>query len=68
VDGSEFALDLRRRVREARQALDQARAEGDFYAVDVRAGELDSLIRVAMENGIDLDEVHGVAADRGGDR
>jgi hypothetical protein len=60
VDDSELAVDLRRRVRDARHALDLARVKGDFYAADVREGELDSLRRVAMENGIDL--------SRGGDR
>lgn len=54
MNGSEFALDLRRRVREARQAQAEARAAGDLYAVDVRDGEIDSLLRLAMENGIDL--------------
>ncbi|MGW7685336.1 hypothetical protein ACWGID_31640 [Kribbella sp. NPDC054772] len=54
MSGNEFALDLRRRVREARQAQAEARAAGDLYAVDVREGELDSLLRLAMENGVDL--------------
>lgn len=60
----EFAMALRRRVREARQALDLARAEEDFYAVDVRTGELDSLLRAAMENSIDLRAVHGATSDQ----
>jgi hypothetical protein len=54
VDSGEFARDVRRRVREAEQALREAEAEGDFYAADVRTGELDSLLRLAMENGVDL--------------
>ena len=54
VDSGEFALDLRRRVREAELALREAAAEGDLYAVDVRTGELDSLRHLAMENGVDL--------------
>jgi hypothetical protein len=65
VNSSEFAVDLRRRVREAKQALAEARAEGDLYAVDVRIGELDSLLRLAMENGVDLGEE---IADREVDR
>jgi hypothetical protein len=67
VDSSEFAGDLRRRVRDAKRALDEAKAEGDFYAVDVRTGELDSLLRIAMENGVDLAEEHR-SADQAGDR
>ncbi|MET9273634.1 hypothetical protein [Kribbella sp. NPDC003557] len=58
MSGSEFAVDLRRRVREAKDALAAARAEGDLYAVDVRIGELDSLLRQAMENDVDLGEEH----------
>lgn len=65
MNSSEFAVDLRRRVREAKQALAEARAEGDLYAVDVRIGELDSLLRLAMENGVDLGEE---IADREVDR
>ena len=65
VNSSEFAVDLRRRVREAKQALAEARAEGDLYAVDVRIGELDSLLRLAMENGVDLgEEITDRASDR----
>lgn len=56
MDGSEFAFDLRRRVREARQALDAAQAAGDFYAADVRGGELDSLLRLALEHDVHIDE------------
>ncbi|MEI8406565.1 MULTISPECIES: hypothetical protein [unclassified Kribbella] len=66
ADG-EFAMALRRRVREAQLALEQARAEGDSYAVDIRTGELDSLLHSASENGVDLGELHD-AAGQGGDR
>ncbi|MFG1813454.1 hypothetical protein ACGFIF_06805 [Kribbella sp. NPDC049174] len=65
MNTSEFAGDLRRRVREAKQALTEARSEGDLYAVDVRIGELDSLLRLAMENGVDVGEE---ITDRAGDR
>lgn len=67
MESSEFAGALRRRVREAKQALGAARAEEDFYAVNIRTGELDSLLRLAMENGVDLGEEHEVA-DRAGNR
>jgi len=60
MDGGEFAADLRRRVFEARQALAEATADDDLYAVDVRLGELDSMLRLAMEHGIEL----GDDADR----
>lgn len=64
----EFVVDLRRRLREARQALDQARAEDDFYAVDVRTGELDSLLRTAMDSGIDVTTDTSTAAEQGAER
>lgn len=64
LPGSEFASDLLRRVREAKEALREATADGDLYAVDVRTGELDSLLRLAMENDVDLGEE---LTDRSGD-
>jgi hypothetical protein len=57
VDSSQFATDLRRRVREAQQALSEAKDEGDFYGVDIRTGELNSLLRMADENGVDIGEL-----------
>lgn len=55
MDGGEFATDLRRRVLEAKEALAQARADDDPYAADVRLGELDSMLRLAMEHGIEVE-------------
>lgn len=57
MDSSQFATDLRRRVREARHALSEADDDEDFYAVDIRTGELNSLVRMAVENGVDLKEL-----------
>jgi len=57
VETSQFAIDLRRRVREARQALSEAEDDEDFYAVGIRAGELKSLMRMAVENGVDLEDL-----------
>jgi hypothetical protein len=68
VDSSEFAGDLRRRVREARQALEAAKSAGDFYAVDVRTGELESLLRLAMEHGVDVDADADADVDADEDR
>ncbi|TDD60697.1 hypothetical protein E1263_10240 [Kribbella antibiotica] len=61
-------MDLRQRVLDARQALGQARIEGDFYSVDVRTGELDSLTRIATENGIDLPAAQSATADLGSEQ
>jgi hypothetical protein len=68
VGEGEFAVALRRRLRAARQELNQARAEGDFYAVAVYTGELDSLLRTATENGVDVTTTRSAAADQGGER
>ena len=57
MDSSQFATDLRRRVREAQQALIEASDDRDFYAVDVRTGELNSLLRMAEENGVEIGEL-----------
>ncbi|MFK4084850.1 hypothetical protein ACI2LF_12110 [Kribbella sp. NPDC020789] len=57
MDSGEFATDLRRRVAAARQALAAARSEGDLYAADIRVGELDSLLRLAADHGIDPEDV-----------
>ncbi|TDU83136.1 hypothetical protein EV138_5595 [Kribbella voronezhensis] len=55
MDIGEFATDVRRRVQEARQALLVAESESDFYAVDVRTGELNSLLRMAAENDVTIE-------------
>lgn len=57
MDNSQFATDLRRRVREAQQALSEAEGDEDFYEVNIRTGELNSLMRMAVENGVDLEEL-----------
>ncbi len=51
---SEFASNVHERVREARSALDSARAEGDEYLVSVHTGELESLARLAEDNDVAL--------------
>ena len=57
MESSQFATDLRRRVREAQQALSEAEDDQDFYTVNIRTGELNSLTRMAVENGVDLEEL-----------
>jgi hypothetical protein len=52
---SQFESDLRDRIAAAQQAFDQARTDEDYYAMDVRTGELKSLRRMAAENGIALE-------------
>jgi hypothetical protein len=52
---NEFADELHRRITDARQALRTAREAGDLDAERVYAGELDSLLHLARENGITVD-------------
>jgi hypothetical protein len=52
MDVSQFAADLRGRIEAAQRAYDEAERDGDFYAMDVRSGELTSLRRLAAENGV----------------
>lgn len=49
---STFGLELGRRVVDARHALREAREDGDDYLVTIRAGELDTLVRLASDNGV----------------
>lgn len=60
---SEFESDLRGRIAAAQLAFEQARTEEDYYAMDVRTGELKSLRRMAAENGIALEAENGVALE-----
>lgn len=52
----DFVAALRERLRRAREALASARAGDDAYAVQVAAGDLDGVLRLARENGIDVDD------------
>ncbi|TCM36201.1 hypothetical protein [Kribbella sp. VKM Ac-2568] len=49
---SSFADELLQRIAGARQALSNAKGAGELDAERVYAGELDSLLRLAMENGV----------------
>jgi hypothetical protein len=53
-DVSQFATDLRGRVVAAQRAFDEAERDQDYYAMDVRSGELKSLRRVASEHDVIL--------------
>ncbi|NUR31134.1 MAG: hypothetical protein HOV67_18660 [Kribbellaceae bacterium] len=51
-----FAEELLQRIATARQALHDARDDDDLDAERIYLGELDSLLRLAMENGITVHE------------
>lgn len=50
-----FSEELRRRIVTARTELRLAQEAGDLDAERVYSGELDSLLRLAMENGVMVD-------------
>jgi DNA transposition AAA+ family ATPase len=51
---SDFVMQIRQRVTDARRSLDQARAMDDDYAVNLHLGELEGLTRIAEDHGIDV--------------
>lgn len=50
----EFSIRLRQRIFETETALRRAMYAKDPYAVQVEQGELDSLLRIAAEHGVDI--------------
>jgi len=53
---TDFHRELRTRVAEARTAYHEAAADDDPYSIDVRRGELESLVRIATDHGVDVGE------------
>jgi adenine deaminase len=51
---SEFSVRLLQRINDTETALRRAMYAKDTYAVQVEQGELDSLLRIAAEHGVDL--------------
>ena len=51
---SDFHVQIRQRVTDARRSLDQARAMDDDYAVNLHLGELEGLTRIAEDHGVDV--------------
>lgn len=57
----EFAARLRQRIEDTEAALRHAMTTRDVYAAQVEQGELDSLLRIAADHGVDP-EIRTVAA------
>jgi len=62
---TQFDATISNRILDARQALDEARADGDDYLADIRLSELESLVRVAADHGIQVDGVEETLARYG---
>lgn len=60
---SDFADELLHRISNAREALLLARETGEFYAARIYSGELDSLYRLANENGIAIPPQNSAPAE-----
>ena len=50
----EFTAGVLRRIRDTEQSLKQAFEEGDDYLVEVEQAELDDLLRLASEHGVQI--------------
>jgi hypothetical protein len=50
----EFSVRLRQRITDTETALRRAMYAKDTYAVQVEQGELDSLLRIAADHGVDV--------------
>ena len=57
----EFSARLRQRIEDTEAALRRAVSARDVYAVQVEQGELESLLRIAADHGVDT-RIHSVAA------
>jgi hypothetical protein len=49
----DFAARLRQRIEDTETALRRAMTAQDVYGVQVEQGELDSLLRIAADHGVD---------------
>ena len=54
---TEFVEQLRHRVRNALVDLEQARAAGDDYSVQIHTSDLQSIARLAQSHGVRLREL-----------
>lgn len=61
----QFDATISNRILEARQAIEEARTDGDDYLADIRVGELESLVRVAADHGIRVEGVEETLARYG---
>lgn len=50
----EFTADVLRRIRETEQALKQAFDTGDDFLVEVQQEELQDLVRMASDHGVQV--------------
>ncbi|WP_137121079.1 hypothetical protein [Segeticoccus rhizosphaerae] len=53
---SEFVAVIKRRIKQTVRALQEARRKGDDYLVELRTGELETLVRTAREHGVRVPE------------
>jgi hypothetical protein len=55
---NEFDASIRERLARTKAELAEARRSDDEYLVNMHLGELDSLARIAVDHGIEVDGVH----------
>lgn len=62
---TQFDTTISSRITQTRQALAEARSAGDDYLTGVRLGELESLARVAVDHGLEVDGLAETLAEYG---
>lgn len=60
-----FHQEISNRVADVERQLDEAKRSGDDYLVEIRLGELESLLRLAADHGVALDGAERVFARYG---
>lgn len=59
---TQFRIEIRSRIAQARESLARARETGDDYLADVRLGELEGLARIAAEHDVPVDDPEALPA------
>ncbi len=62
---TEFGSQIRTRIAQTRSSLGEAAADQDDFLVEVRLGELETLARLAAENGVSVEGVDEAFAAHG---
>lgn len=62
---NEFAREMTERVERTSGALHEASRTGEDYLVEVRLGELESLVRLAHDHGLDVPDAVAALARHG---
>jgi hypothetical protein len=62
---TQFHSEIRSRIEQARTSLGEASAARDDYLLEIRLGELETLVRLAAENGVAVEGIDETFAAHG---